>query len=130
MKVADWTAALRSGKYEQGQGVLCDGSAFCCLGVLAEEAGFKKVAHEEEAYMEYLFPTDEDAGDSFQRSETRIPRNLQRTILEDLNLRIKMPPTEDFDRDELHGRLMSMNDSGSTFAEIADYIDEVANANQ
>lgn len=32
-----WITALRSGKYEQGQGGLVgrDGAGFCCLGVLA-----------------------------------------------------------------------------------------------
>lgn len=31
-----WTEALRSGKYQQGSGVLRKGSAFCCLGVLCD----------------------------------------------------------------------------------------------
>ncbi len=31
-----WIAALRSGKYEQGQGALRDGDSFCCLGVLCD----------------------------------------------------------------------------------------------
>ncbi len=38
-----WVAALRSGKYKQGQGFLrrdtVDGVCHCCLGVLAEEEG-------------------------------------------------------------------------------------------
>jgi len=32
----DWTAALRSGKYKQGQGYLKDDGEYCCLGVLCE----------------------------------------------------------------------------------------------
>lgn len=39
---ARWTAALRSGRYQQGQNALRLGTAFCCLGVLcdlAEQAG-------------------------------------------------------------------------------------------
>ncbi len=31
-----WVEALRSGRYEQTTGVLCDGSAMCCLGVLCD----------------------------------------------------------------------------------------------
>jgi len=31
-----WVAALRSGKYQQGEGVLRDGDSFCCLGVLCD----------------------------------------------------------------------------------------------
>lgn len=35
--IADkWTAALRSGDYEQGQHALHSNGAFCCLGVLCE----------------------------------------------------------------------------------------------
>lgn len=38
---AKWVKALRSGQYEQGQGVLYnrDTGHYCCLGVLAEVAG-------------------------------------------------------------------------------------------
>ena len=32
---ADWIAALRSGKYQQGTGSLVSGGRYCCLGVLA-----------------------------------------------------------------------------------------------
>lgn len=31
-----WCQALRSGKYSQATGYLCDGTSFCCLGVLCE----------------------------------------------------------------------------------------------
>lgn len=31
-----WVRALRSGKYEQGRGLLRDGDTFCCLGVLCD----------------------------------------------------------------------------------------------
>lgn len=35
----DWTAALRSGEYKQGQGVLRTiGNEYCCLGVLCDLA--------------------------------------------------------------------------------------------
>ena len=36
---ADWVKALRSGKYNQANGVLCNGTAYCCLGVLCAVAG-------------------------------------------------------------------------------------------
>lgn len=35
---AQWTAALRSGEYEQGCGLLRRGSEYCCLGVLCDLA--------------------------------------------------------------------------------------------
>lgn len=31
-----WIAALRSGKYKQGEGCLRNGNSFCCLGVLCD----------------------------------------------------------------------------------------------
>ena len=31
-----WVAALRSGKYQQGRGVLRNGDKFCCLGVACD----------------------------------------------------------------------------------------------
>ena len=33
---AAWVAALRSGKYEQGRGVMRKGDRFCCLGVACD----------------------------------------------------------------------------------------------
>ncbi len=37
-----WTAALRSGKYEQTNEELYDGNGFCCLGVACVIAGHQK----------------------------------------------------------------------------------------
>ena len=31
-----WVSALRSGKYEQGKGLLCKNNKFCCLGVFLD----------------------------------------------------------------------------------------------
>jgi hypothetical protein len=35
----EWTAALRSGKYNQTSESLCDSSGYCCLGVLSDVQG-------------------------------------------------------------------------------------------
>jgi len=129
MKAAEWTAALRSGKYEQGQNALCDGSVFCCLGVLAEVAGFERRVDPEFHCVEYLFSKDGigEAG----REEAVIPYSIQDAILDDLDLRVRVPTVEidgqPFHAEDLHSRLISMNDNGVTFDQIADYIDEVAN---
>ena len=128
MKVADWTAALRSGKYEQGQNALCDGSAFCCLGVLAEVAGFEKRVDPEFQIVEYLFPFGET---EVLREESVIPEELLPTILKDLDLNLKVPTVTiggmEFYSERLQSQLIRMNDNGVSFAEIADYIDGVAN---
>jgi len=34
-----WVDALRSGKYQQGRGLLRDGNKFCCLGVACDISG-------------------------------------------------------------------------------------------
>ncbi len=34
-----WLNALESGKFKKGQGVLCDGDNYCCLGVLSKIQG-------------------------------------------------------------------------------------------
>jgi hypothetical protein len=130
MKAAEWTAALRSGKYEQGQNALCDGSAFCCLGVLAEVAGFEKVVDPEFQIVEYLFPW----GAAVFHEEAVIPPVLQAELLEDLDLGMRVPAAvidgHTLWAGDLHTRLINLNDNGATFETIADYIDEVANANQ
>lgn len=128
MKAAEWTAALRSGKYEQGQNALCDGSAFCCLGVLAEVAGFEKRVDPEFQIVEYLFPFGET---EVLREESVIPEELLPTILKDLDLNLKVPSVtidgDEFWNEDLHSRLIRMNDNGVPFTVIADYIDGVAN---
>jgi hypothetical protein len=49
-----WCSALRSGKYEQGQGLLHDpnDNTYCCLGVLRELTGLPK-AGEDLEYLDY-----------------------------------------------------------------------------
>lgn len=47
-----WVAALRSGEYTQGKGVLKSEGTHCCLGVLCEISPF-----DIEANMSILFPS-------------------------------------------------------------------------
>jgi hypothetical protein len=131
MKVAQWTAALRSGKYEQGQNALCAGSAFCCLGVLAEISDVPQMDAVERIANGYDYDDDpiyKFEGGGF--SSTSIPSSLWPTFLEDLDLGMKVPETDLHVRGTLHNRLMTMNDDGFSFSEIAAYIEEVANGNQ
>jgi hypothetical protein len=53
---ARWTAALRSGGYEQGRGALRVSDEFCCLGVLCDLAvssGVVKAAENDYGYWHY-----------------------------------------------------------------------------
>lgn len=111
-----WVKALRSGEYDQGRNVLCrvdsEGAKYCCLGVLYEVAGKTfngrvESPNGEEVYLgmrtkndvEECLPTP-----SFQR-ECGIAKkyNDSYTIAE---------------------KLARMNDSGKSFNQIADWIEE------
>lgn len=105
-----WLAALRSGKYAQGQGKLYNGSAFCCLGVLCdvmsqdswEELSFDETS-EPDTYL-HEFGDSNEVLDSIFREEIGISSDAQ-------------------------DKLTKMNDGGKdeparTFAQIADWIEE------
>jgi hypothetical protein len=94
-----WVEALRSGRYQQGTGVLRnEQNEFCCLGVLCD-LGEKKAWHR---------PHGEDWG------------------YEDPYCQ-HMPPGSVYEGAFLTsaegGTVAEMNDSGKTFAEIADWIE-------
>jgi hypothetical protein len=93
---AKWIAALRSGEYEQGKGNLrARNGTYCCLGVLCKVAG-------------YGIDTDNDC--ALRPDGTKGEQSYD--ALDDLGAvpKIRHP-------------LISMNDSDSTFTEIADYIE-------
>lgn len=50
-----WLKALRSGKYKQTKGTLCDGKGYCCLGVL-EQVTEGRI--EEDPYEEFGVATE------------------------------------------------------------------------
>lgn len=129
MKTETWVAALRSGKYEQGRLSLCSADGqFCCLGVLAEITDVPIMGAEErnntgfadESGDVYMFPKN-DVG--YGNSQTTIPYHLWSTYLEDLDLGMMVPGNELHPAGSLHNRLMAMNDEGSSFEEIADFIE-------
>jgi hypothetical protein len=90
----DWVKALRSGKYEQGQGTLkTEDGKFCCLGVL-REIGY--------APMSYTW----DGSLSDRDSEVCGMSNVGTEC-------VGMTQSE----------LAKLNDGGATFDEIADLIE-------
>jgi len=97
-----WVDALRSGKYEQGRGYLCNEGLYCCVGVLAEIKGIPK--HKAEA---------SDSLYLYQGQKNMLPA----ITLYELGL------TDD----KVHV-LVDMNDgghnhNGKSFIEIANYIE-------
>lgn len=104
----EWIAALRSGEYKQGRARLCDrkGGTYCCLGVLAEVIG-------------ELQPN----GFHIYGSDTYL-RKPESTDCKD-----GMFVTHTYEYIHVPGpaqeKLASLNDEkGSSFADIADYIEK------
>lgn len=96
-----WADALRDPKYKQGTGRLRRGDRFCCLGVLCDISGL-------DIWKDHDFLIDEIGGPGCVY--------LPRLIMEWSGIRT------------CHGEcgltsLSKLNDTGKTFAEIADIIE-------
>lgn len=100
---AKWVAALRSGKYKQGQGwlysIIKGSPKFCCLGVLCEVGGVTRQEENAKSIFSY--------GEKFD-TELPPPKFLGEIGLTRLEAR----------------HLAKMNDSGGqSFLQIASYIE-------
>jgi hypothetical protein len=111
-RVREWIAALRSGKYPQARGALQDSDGFCCLGVACD------------LYDPSLWVTDDTLPDKGrwvygvgrERSGFELPESIAGAyLLRDGCGQLRIG-------DE-HTSLMSLNDDGLAFAEIADVIE-------
>ena len=90
-----WVKALRSGKYSQAQESLTQGGSYCCLGVLGKVCGLSN------------------------KQLRDMSRHGDRGILLSINMEKKTGVNY-----VAQQQLSSMNDSGKTFLEIADYIEK------
>lgn len=96
---AKWIPALRSGDYPQTQFGLRDSTGFCCFGVLCD----------------IVDPNGWEV--SSKTGTKRYSHNLESAY----------PSREVFHKAGLpsgYAKLANMNDSGSSFSDIADYIEE------
>lgn len=110
---AQWVAALRSGKYGQARETLRDGNSFCCLGVLCDlsEGGRWQGIDD----LVYSDPTGRNG-----------IKYLTADVVEWSGIGSREPrvPIDCRDNaDELDVGLDNLNDSGFTFAQIADVIE-------
>ena len=106
--IRNWASALRSGEFQQGKGLLRHGGKYCCLGVLCElhrrETGGPKWTWDSlygrESYLDerYGLPEAVREWSGLPDSNCPLPSQLCSAI--------------------------GMNDSGATFAEIADAIEK------
>jgi len=102
-----WTAALRSGQYQQGTGFLkrdlAQGDAeYCCLGVACEIAGVKLNAQHRNTLILSSSKIKQ------QPAFAKIPKMLIGNITQNCVVE----------------HLTSLNDSRTPFSKIADWIDE------
>lgn len=123
--IADaWIAALRSGKYQQGTGRLIDvlnstGDArYCCLGVLCELA--------EEAGVVKRLPNTISGAVQYPDTNDQIRTGVLPDVVADwAGMETNCGDfAEPSDWGTAYRSLMSMNDSGVPFSEIADIIEK------
>ncbi len=95
-----WVAALRSGNFAQHKGILCSLNGYCCLGVACEIVGTPK--------------EERGSFSTFEGEDAFAPNS----VVEKFKLR-------SYAGDPLNAgnSLASLNDSGSTFSQIADLIE-------
>jgi hypothetical protein len=101
-----WVSALRSGEYQQGKYRLHTKDKFCCLGVLCDLYG-------KENNVEWNLMNN-GHNYEFQNKESHLPSSVKKWAgVEDCN-----PHVNDGE-----STLARLNDSGSTFEEIAHIIE-------
>lgn len=105
---AKWLAALRSGKYEQGEGALFNNNKFCCLGVLCE-------IHSDE--VEDLWEVDQDGVNTYDSDSGLLPA----VVMEWAGLTSKDPRVQVSEDKEV--TVSYLNDEGHSFKYIADIIE-------
>lgn len=107
---ARWIAALRSGEYRQGTRKLHQGDLFCCLGVLCDIAVKDGVIDPPTRVF------DMDDIFEYEHSTDVLPdKVVEWAWLPSGN---PTPPGDE------RMSLAMMNDTGSSFTEIADFIEE------
>jgi len=97
-----WVEALRSGKYKQGKGALHRRNCFCCLGVVC--------------MLFDISPTQLGEAGYIQNRDDKYTVDADVSMIPDL---IKGDNIEN----EIVTFISNSNDSGSTFEEIADWIE-------
>lgn len=101
-----WVAALRSGEYKQGNARLQTGDKFCCLGVAC------KVAEQNGVEV--------DTDYNVLRGATLL---FQPATIKWLGLKSRAGEPDSRHKEKGFGSLVALNDSGKTFEEIADTLE-------
>jgi hypothetical protein len=106
----EWTAALRSDEYEQGQEYLLHNDKYCCLGVLCSIVAAK---------------TTKDLWDYQNKNGEELPNQELVNIVSQEKLETMYVSDRSlWSYNEFGETLYDMNDQGHSFKEIADVIEE------
>ena len=105
-----WVRALRSGQYEQTKGILHNNQGYCCLGVLCD-------LYAKEHDVEWQEPHEDNSFYTMNGCGSTLP-----------DVVVEWADVEDTSPDvTFKGRVISLanlNDSGKTFDQIAQVIEE------
>ncbi len=123
-----WIEALESGEYEQTNGVLFDGTGYCCLGVLAKIQGYEFVPVGTKEHVGWGVPCP----DVPRLPHTGLPpvaavdwlgidRSEVGGVLD--NVLIRVETDYDGGSDRIHAT--EANDNGESFASIAAQLREM-----
>lgn len=113
---AEWTAALRSGEYKQTNGFLHRRGGFCCLGVACDLWNKETGKGEWKPFSDCRDFVIQDERYALEDRYSAFPPN-------EVTNWLGVPYTEGY-RPPSFLTLANMNDSGKTFLEIADWIEE------
>lgn len=113
-----WIRALRSGKYKQGKNALRIGDKHCCLGVLCELA-FKAGAVQRTEQIHGRTSSFSYGGDYLEPFGSMLPESVMEWAGLDNTAGVEW---ED-DNGDVES-LITLNDGGKTFKEIAKVINE------
>lgn len=115
-----WLVALRSGDYKQGQCQLRTvDNEFCCLGVLCD------VLSKDDPSIQWIKPFDHfRISDGIQNTNEALTAGIaSKAGLTHIDPRVNVIPTDKRCAEVQHIKLSYLNDSGRTFAQIADLIE-------
>jgi hypothetical protein len=118
--VEEWAAALRSGKYKQGNGYLNRGGEFCCLGVLCEVLEVEKKG----GYRDVICYADVEAPGRLGSGGADM--GLPVAVAKFMGMDFYGAAIDD-DRDR---SLSELNDDGSNFSSIANMIERDFNGDR
>jgi hypothetical protein len=125
-----WFDALRSGKYEQGSEKLRGANGYCCLGVLCDlYAQEHDTQWEFRGYGEYGDETNPQPMDYwyFEDRSEYLPESVMDWAglkTPNPNVRIDVEDNEDEDNWYYQDEIANVNDSGYSFNQIAEVIQQ------